>query len=214
MASKGNNVRKKVSDKPVNSGESTKEEKPKQDDVKTIKDFAKQITEVVTANVVGILKPEVDKKMEQVQNILVNEMQDIRQLLPQPQTTNNGNESPIAPLPYTPNQPTYEQTPMQQPTGHQPPAWIQPILQLLPQLLKPQQSGDSEIMKMFMQVQLRNNLNRSAYSDWFMDVMMKKVADSMQVDIPDSVKNQSNYLMGNIRKMGTPKTEDKIHGNT
>jgi len=214
MASKGNNVRKKVSDKPVNSGESTKEEKPKQDDVKTIKDFAKQITEVVTANVVGILKPEVDKKMEQVQNILVNEMQDIRQLLPQPQTTNNGNESPIAPLPYTPNQPTYEQTPIQQqPTGHQPPAWIQPILQLLPQLLKPQQSGDSEIMKMFMQVQLRNNLNRSAYSDWFMDVMMKKVADSMQVDIPDSVKNQSNYLMGNIRKMGTPK-EDKIHGNT
>jgi len=208
MASKGNNVRKKVSDKPVNSGESTKEEKPKQDNA------IQQLTEVVTANVVGILKPEVDKKMEQVQNILVNEMQDIRQLLPQPQTTNNGNESPIAPLPYTPNQPTYEQTPMQQPTGHQPPAWIQPILQLLPQLLKPQQSGDSEIMKMFMQVQLRNNLNRSAYSDWFMDVMMKKVADSMQVDIPDSVKNQSNYLMGNIRKMGTPKTEDKIHGNT
>jgi len=208
MASKGNNVRKKVSDKPVNSGKSTKEEKPKQDNA------IQQLTEVVTANVVGILKPEVDKKMEQVQNILVNEMQDIRQLLPQPQTTNNGNESPIAPLPYTPNQPTYEQTPMQQPTGHQPPAWIQPILQLLPQLLKPQQSGDSEIMKMFMQVQLRNNLNRSAYSDWFMDVMMKKVADSMQVDIPDSVKNQSNYLMGNIRKMGTPKTEDKIHGHT
>ena len=210
MASKGNNVRKKVSDKPVNSGESTKEEKPKQDNA------IQQLTEVITANVVGILKPEVDKKMEQVQNILVNEMQDIRQLLPQPQTTNNGDESPIAPMPYVPNQPTYEQTHMQQqPTGQQPPAWIQPIIQLLPQLLKTgQPSGDSEIMKMFMQVQLRNNLNRSAYSDWFMDVMMKKVADTMQVEIPDSVKNQSNYLMGNIRKMGTTPKEDKIHGHT
>ena len=210
MASKGNNVRKKVSDKPVNSGESTKEEKPKQDNA------IQQLTEVITANVVGILKPEVDKKMEQVQNILVNEMQDIRQLLPQPQTTNNGDESPIAPLPYVPNQPTYEQTPIQQQqTGQQPPAWIQPIIQLLPQLLKTgQPSGDSEIMKMFMQVQLRNNLNRSAYSDWFMDVMMKKVADTMQVEIPDSVKNQSNYLMGNIRKMGTTPKEDKIHGHT
>ena len=211
MASKGNNVRKKVSDKPVNSGESTKEEKPKQDNA------IQQLTEVITANVVGILKPEVDKKMEQVQNILVNEMQDIRQLLPQPQTTNNGDESQIAPMPYVPNQPTYEQTPIQQqPTGQQPPAWIQPIIQLLPQLLKTGQSsgGDSEIMKMFMQVQLRNNLNRSAYSDWFMDVMMKKVADTMQVEIPDSVKNQSNYLMGNIRKMGTTPKEDKIHGHT
>ena len=142
MASKGNNVRKKVSDNPVNSGESTKEEKPKVDAVQ-------QLTEVITANVVGILKPEVDKKMEQVQNILVNEMQDIRQLLPQPQTTNNGDESQIAPMPYVPNQPTYEQTPMQQqPTGQQPPAWIQPLLQLLPQLLKSGQSsgGDGEIM--------------------------------------------------------------------
>ena len=211
MASKGNNVRKKVSDKPVNSGESTKEEKPKQDNA------IQQLTEVITANVVGILKPEVDKKMEQVQNILVNEMQDIRQLLPQPQTTNNGDESPIAPMPYVPNQPTYEQTPMQQQqTGQQPPMWIQPLLQLLPQLLKTGQSsgGDGEIMKMFMQVQLRNNLNRSAYSDWFMDVMMKKVADTMQVEIPDSVKNQSNYLMGNIRKMGTTPKEDTIHGHT
>ena len=210
MASKGNNVRKKVSDKPVNSGESTKEEKPKQD-----RDYVKELTEVITANVVGILKPEVDKKMEQVQNILVNEMQDIRQLLPQPQTTNNGDESPIAPLPYVPNQPTYEQTPMQQQQQQQPPAWIQPIIQLLPQLLKSgQPSGDNEIMKMFMQVQLRNNLNRSAYSDWFMDVIMKKVADTMQVEIPDSVKNQSNYLMGNIRKMGTKPKEDTIHGHT
>ena len=210
MASKGNNVRKKVSDKPVNSGESTKEEKPKQDNA------IQQLTEVITANVVGILKPEVDKKMEQVQNILVNEMQDIRQLLPQPQTTNNGDESPIAPMPYVPNQPTYEQTPIQQQQQlQQPPAWIQPIIQLLPQLLKTgQPSGDSEIMKMFMQVQLRNNLNRSAYSDWFMDVMMKKVADTMQVEIPDSVKNQSNYLMGNIRKMGTTPKEDTIHGHT
>ena len=59
MASKGNNVRKKVSDKPVNSGESPKEEKPKQDNA------IQQLTEVITANVVGILKPEVDKKMEQ-----------------------------------------------------------------------------------------------------------------------------------------------------
>ena len=150
MASKGNNVRKKVSDKPVNSGESTKEEKPKQEKPKQ-DNAIQQLTEVITANVVGILKPEVDKKMEQVQNILVNEMQDIRQLLPQPQTTNNGDESQIAPMPYVPNQPTYEQTPIQQqPTGQQPPAWIQPIIQLLPQLLKTGQSsgGDSEIMKM------------------------------------------------------------------
>jgi len=79
MASKGNNVRKKVSDKPVNSGESTKEEKPKQEKPKQ-DNAIQQLTEVITANVVGILKPEVDKKMEQVQNILVNEMQDIRQL--------------------------------------------------------------------------------------------------------------------------------------
>ena len=209
MASKGNNVRKKVSDKPVNSGESPKEEKPKQDNA------IQQLTEVITANVVGILKPEVDKKMEQVEKTLVNELQDMRSLLPQPQTSNNGDSSPIAPMPYSPHQPTYEQTPMQQqPTGQQPPAWIQPIIQLLPQLLKPQASGDGEIMKMFMQVQLRNNLNRSAYSDWFMDVMMKKVADTMQVEIPDSVKNQSNYLMGNIRKMGSAPKEDTIHGNT
>ena len=204
MASKGNNVRKKVSDNPVNSGESTKEEKPKVDAVQ-------QLTEVITANVVGILKPEVDKKMEQVEKTLVNELQDMRSLLPQPQTSNNGNdESQIAPMPYVPQQPMNPN--MQQ--GQQPPMWIQPLLQLLPQILKPQASGDAEIMKMFMQVQVRNQMNRSAQNDWLMDVMLKKVAENMGVQIPDSVKNQSNYLMGNIRKMGTAQKEDTIHGNT
>jgi len=205
MASKGNNVRKKVSDNPVNSGESTKEEKPKKD-----RDVIAEMMEVVTAKVVGILKPEVEKKMEQVEKTLVNELQDMRSLLPQPQTSNNGDESQIAPMPYVPQQPMNPN--MQQ--GQQPPMWIQPLLQLLPQMLKPQASGDAEIMKMFMQVQVRNQMNRSAQNDWLMDVMLKKVAENMGVSIPDSVKNQSNYLMGNIRKMGTAAKEDTIHGNT
>ena len=99
MASKRNNVREKDSrDKTVDNTESVKEEKPKQDNA------VKQLTEIITANVVGILKPEVDKKMDQVQNTLVNELKDMRQLLPQPQTSDNGDESQIAPMPYTPNQ--------------------------------------------------------------------------------------------------------------
>jgi len=207
MASKRNNVREKVSrDTPVDNTESVKEEKPKQDNA------VKQLTEIITANVVKILKPEVDKKMEQVQNTLVNELQDMRALLPQPQTSDNGDESQISPMPFIPNQPINPN--MQQPTGQQPPMWIQPLLQLLPQLLKPQGGGEAEIMKMFMQVQVRNQMNRSAQNDWLMDVMLKKVAENMGVSIPDSVKNQSNYLMGNIRKMGTDAKEDTIHGNT
>ena len=208
MASKRNNVREKDSrDKAVDNTESVKEEKPKQNN------SIQQLTEIITANVVGILKPEVDKKMDQVQNTLVNELKDMRQLLPQPQTSDNGDESQIAPMPYTPNQP-YDPSKMQQPTGQQPPMWIQPILQLLPQILKPQASGDSEILKMFMQVTIRNQMNRSAQNDWLMDVMMKKVAENMGVQIPEHVANQSNYLMGNIRKMGTQAKEDTIHGNT
>ena len=207
MASKRNNVREKDSrDKTVDNTESVKEEKPKQNN------SIQQLTEIITANVVKILKPEVDKKMEQVQNTLVNELQDMRALLPQPQTSDNGDESQISPMPFIPNQPINPN--MQQPTGQQPPMWIQPILQLLPQLLKPQGSGEAEIMKMFMQVQVRNQMNRSAQNDWLMDVMLKKVAENMGVSIPDSVKNQSNYLMGNIRKMGTEAKEDTIHGNT
>ena len=212
MASKRNNVREKDSrDKTVDNTESVKEEKPKQNN------SIQQLTEIITANVVGILKPEVDKKMEQVQNTLVNELKDMRQLLPQPQTSDNGDESQIAPMPYTPNQPmnpSMQQPTGQQPTGQQPPMWIQPILQLLPQILKPTASGDNEILKMFMQVTIRNQMNRSAQNDWLMDVMLKKVAENMGVAIPDSVKNQSNYLMGNIRKMGTQAKEDTIHGNT
>ena len=207
MASKRNNVREKVSrDKTVDNTESVKEEKPKQNN------SIQQLTEIITANVVGILKPEVDKKMDQVQQTLVNELQDMRALLPQPQTSDNGDESQISPMPFIPNQPINPN--MQQPTGQQPPIWIQPLLQLLPQILKPQASGDAEIMKMFMQVQVRNQMNRSAQNDWLMDVMLKKVAENMGVSIPDSVKNQSNYLMGNIRKMGTQAKEDTIHGNT
>ena len=207
MASKRNNVREKVSrDKTVDNTESVKEEKPNQDNA------VKQLTEIITANVVKILKPEVDKKMEQVQNTLVNELQDMRALLPQPQTSDNGDESQISPMPFIPNQPINPN--MQQPTGQQPPMWIQPILQLLPQLLKPQGSGEAEIMKMFMQVQVRNQMNRSAQNDWLMDVMLKKVAENMGVQIPEHVANQSNYLMGNIRKMGDKPKEDTIHGNT
>ena len=145
MASKRNNVREKDSrDKTVDNTESVKEEKPNQDNA------VKQLTEIITANVVKILKPEVDKKMEQVQNTLINELKDMRQLLPQPQTSDNGDESQVSPMPYTPNQPINPS--MQQPTGQQPPMWIQPILQLLPQILKPTASGDNDIMKMFMQV--------------------------------------------------------------
>ena len=207
MASKRNNVREKDSrDKTVDNTESAKEEKPKQNN------SIQQLTEIITANVVGILKPEVDKKMEQVQNTLVNELKDMRQLLPQPQTSDNGDESQIAPMPYTPNQPMNPS--MQQPTGQQPPMWIQPLLQLLPQILKPTASGDNDIMKMFMQVTIRNQMNRSAQNDWLMDVMMKKVAENMGVQIPEHVANQSNYLMGNIRKMGDKPKEDTIHGNT
>ena len=206
MASKRNNVREKNSrDKTVDNTESVKEEKPKQNN------SIQQLTEIITANVVGILKPEVDKKMEQVQNTLINELKDMRQLLPQPQTSDNGDESQVSPMPYTPNQPMNPS--MQQPTGQQPPIWIQPLLQLLPQILKPTASGDNEIMKMFMQVTIRNQMNRSAQNDWLMDVMMKKVAENMGVQIPEHVANQSNYLMGNIRKMGTQPKQETIDGN-
>ena len=160
-----------------------------------------QILTAVTQKVVEVLKPDLQQKIEAVQTSLSNqikaEMQDLREHLPSlPQ-------QPIQDQPIPPQQPI-SQLPRETQTDPQNPQqnMAGQILPLLLQAIRPADSS-SELMKMFLQTQMRTSMSKTTYADWFQEEMMKKMAkDYLGTSIPDSVQKSSEHFMKPIRDIG------------
>jgi len=158
--------------------------------------------EQIVGKVIEVLKPDMTQKIEAIQTSLSNqikaEMQDLREHLPSlpPQQS----EQPIPPTQHlSPPLPREtETTPNTNPNQ----ALAGQIVPLLMQAIRPNDSGQ-ELMKLFMQTQMRNSMSKTTYADWFQEEMMKKMAkDYLGTSIPDSVQKSSEHFMKPIRDIG------------
>ena len=157
----------------------------------------------ITKKVVDVLRPDLEQKVTAVQTSLSNqikaEMQDLREHLPTlPQ-------QPIPDQPVPPTQHLSPQLPREtetNPNANPNQALAGQIVPLLMQAIRPADSGN-ELMKLFMQTQMRNSMSKTTYADWFQEEMMKKMAkDYLGTSIPDSVQKSSEHFMKPIRDIG------------
>ena len=157
--------------------------------------------EQIVSKVIEVLKPDMTQKIEAIQTSLSNqikaEMQDLREHLPalpqQPQQPIPPTQHLSPPLPRE-----TETTPNANPNQ----ALAGQIMPLLLQAIRPSDSGN-ELMKLFMQTQMRNSMSKTTYADWFQEEMMKKMAkDYLGTSIPDSVQKSSEHFMKPIRDIG------------
>ena len=154
--------------------------------------------EQIVSKVIEVLKPDMTQKIEAIQTSLSNqikaEMQDLREHLPSlpPQQS----EQPIPPTQHlSPPLPRETETTPNKALAGQ-------IMPLLLQAIRPADSGN-ELMKLFMQTQMRNSMSKTTYADWFQEEMMKKMAkDYLGTSIPDSVQKSSEHFMKPIRDIG------------
>ena len=157
--------------------------------------------EQIVGKVIEVLKPDMTQKIEAIQTSLSNqikaEMQDLREHLPdlpqQPQQPIPPTQHLSPPLPRE-----TETTPNTNPNQ----ALAGQIMPLLLQAIRPQDST-SELMKMFLQTQMRNSMSKTTYADWFQEEMMKKMAkDYLNTSVPDNVQKSSDHFMKPIRDIG------------
>jgi len=207
MVSKRNNNRKK----------SIKTEKPQKEEipVTTKEDDKKQadnIVNTITQTVVGVLKPDLDKKIETInqsinqigeslKNQLVNELKDIRSQIPQPQTQPSDNEKaeilsqPEAPL----EQP--QQTPMFM--GIPVDIVVQAAFKLLTQLFMPKPTDNTAMVNTFQQATIRKSMANEVFDDWFMKMYKQKMAkELLHMDIPPEVIAGQDQYMKPLRDVG------------
>ena len=157
--------------------------------------------EQIVGKVIEVLKPDMTQKIEAIQTSLSNqikaEMQDLREHLPDlPQQP----QQPIPPTHHlSPPLPRETET---TPNANPNQALAGQIMPLLLQAIRPADSGN-ELMKLFMQTQMRNSMSKTTYADWFQEEMMKKMAkDYLGTSIPDSVQKSSEHFMKPIRDIG------------
>ena len=168
--------------------------------------------EQIVGKVIEVLKPDMTQKIEAIQTSLSNqikaEMQDLREHLPdlpqQPQQPIPPTQHLSPPLPRE-----TETTPNTNPNQ----ALAGQIVPLLMQAIRPNDSGQ-ELMKLFMQTQMRNSMSKTTYADWFQEEMMKKMAkDYLGTSIPDSVQKSSEHFMKPIRDIGVRAEQKKASEN-
>jgi len=197
MVSKGNNNRKK----------SIKTEKPQKEEIPV-----DNIVNNITQTVVGVLKPDLDKKIETInqsinqigeslKNQLVNELKDIRSQIPQPQTQPSDNEKaeilsqPEAPL----EQP--QQTPMFM--GIPVDIVVQAAFKLLTQLFMPKPTDNTAMVNTFQQATIRKSMANEVFDDWFMKMYKQKMAkELLHMDIPPEVIAGQDQYMKPLRDVG------------
>ena len=160
--------------------------------------------EQIVGKVIEVLKPDMTQKIEAIQTSLSNqikaEMQDLREHLPDLPQQPQQPQQPIPPTQHlSPQLPREtETTPNTNPNQ----ALAGQIMPLLLQAIRPADSGN-ELMKLFMQTQMRNSMSKTTYADWFQEEMMKKMAkDYLGTSIPDSVQKSSEHFMKPIRDIG------------
>ena len=212
MVSKGNNKRnttrkeaKKVEtpEKPIEEKpivEKPIEEKPKEEKKPefSIEDFRNKIV----LEVVSLLKPDLEKKLNEISKQVTTEMQDIRTHLSQPSTSGNGDSEEIAEEEITQNPPMQSQQSMQNLAQN---PILEMVLRLMEQLLKPQRTPDNTetLMKMMLQTQARQNMSNSSFDDWFgMEIKKDMARKFLNKEVPDKVLRTQEHFMKPIRNAG------------
>ena len=83
------------------------------------------------------------------------------------------------------------------------------VLNIAAQVLRPKDSAN-ELMKMFLQTQMRNSMSKTNYGDWIQEELMKKFANEfLGKDLPAATKATSDHFMKPIREMGIRAEQQK-----
>ena len=197
MVSKRNNNRKK----------SIKTEKPQKEEIPV-----DNIVNTITQTVVGVLKPDLDKKIETInqsviqigeslKNQLVNELKDIRSQIQQPQTQPSDNEKaeilsqPEAPLEHPQQTPMFMGIPVD--------IVVQAAFKLLTQLFMPKPTDNTAMVNTFQQATIRKSMANEVFDDWFMKMYKQKMAkELLHMDIPPEVQAGQDQYMKPLRDVG------------
>ena len=148
-----------------------------------------EIINAITQKVVTELKPDLEKKMAALSQQIATEMQDIRTHIPQPQT--------------------YEQPPTENP---QPPTanLIEQLLPLAQMFLRPAPVNpqQQELMNVFNQAMVRNQLAKMNTADFIQEEMVKKMTkDMFGTTVPDRVSSTNEHFMKPLRDIGNKKAQ-------
>ena len=194
MVSKGNNNRKK----------SIKTEKPKEKAEVPVAN----VVETITQTVVGVLKPDLDNKIETInqsiqqigeslKNQLQNEIKDIRSQIPQPQTQPSDEQK--AEILSQPEEPLAQQQPMPMIMGIP----IELIAKFALSILTPKPADNTAMMNTFQQAQIRKGMAEMSFDDWFMKQLKQKIAkEYLHMDIPKEVAKADDEYMKPLRDVG------------
>jgi hypothetical protein len=210
MVSKGNNNRKK----------SIKTEKPQKEEIPV-----DNIVNTITQTVVGVLKPDLDNKIEAInqsinqigenlKNQLVNEIKDIRSQIPQPQTQPSDQEK--AEILSQQDEPLAQQ--QQMPNVYGIP--IELIAKFALSALAPKPQDNTAMMNTFQQAQIRKGMAEMSFDDWFMKQLKQKIAkEYLHMDIPKEVAKADDEYMKPLRDVGVnavkrEELERKMHQNS
>ena len=193
MVSKRNNNRKK----------SIKTEKPQKEEIPV-----DNIVNNITQNVVGVLKPDLDKKIEAInqsinqigeslKNQLVNEIKDIRSQIPQPQTQPSDEQK--AEILSQPEAPLEQQQPIPMIMGIP----LEIIIKAGLQLLAPKPQDNSAMVNTFQQATIRKSMANEVFDDWFMKMYKQKMAkELLGMEIPKEVQAGQDQYMKPLRDVG------------
>ena len=194
MVSKGNNNRKK----------SIKTEKPQKEEIPVA-----NVVDTITQNVVGVLKPDLDKKIEVInqsiqqigenlKNQLVNEIKDIRSQIQQPQP--QASDEQKAEILAQPEPPLEQQ---QQPTPLFMGIPVEVIMQALLRLFAPKPTDNSAMVNTFQQATIRKSMANEVFDDWFMKMYKQKMAkELLHMEIPPEVQAGQDQYMKPLRDVG------------
>ena len=193
MVSKRNNNRKK----------SIKTEKPQKEEIPVA-----NVVDTITQSVVGVLKPDLDKKIETInqsilqigenlKNQLTNEIKDIRSQIPQPQQQPSDEQNaeilaqPEAPLEQQQQMPMLMGIPMEL------------IAKFALSILTPKPQDNTAMMNTFQQAQIRKGMAEMSFDDWFMKQLKQKIAkEYLHMDIPKEVAKADDEYMKPLRDVG------------
>ncbi|SVD60545.1 uncharacterized protein METZ01_LOCUS413399 [marine metagenome] len=207
MVSKGNNNRKK----------SIKTEKPKEKAEVPVAN----VVETITQTVVSVLKPDLDNKIETInqsiqqigeslKNQLQNEIKDIRSQIPQPQTQPSDEQRAEI---LSQSEPPLEQQ-QQSPSIYGIPMDL--IARAVLAYITPKPADNSAMMNTFQQAQIRKGMAEMSFDDWFMKQLKQKIAkEYLHMDIPKEVAAADEEYMKPLRSVGVNAIKreemDKMH---
>ena len=193
MVSKRNNNRKK----------SIKTEKPQKEEIPV-----DNIVNTITQNVVGVLKPDLDKKIETInqsinqigeslKNQLTNEIKDIRSQIPQPQQQpSDEQKAEILAQPEALLE-QQQQTPMLFGIP------LDIIIQAGLRFLAPKPADNSAMVNTFQQATIRKSMANEVFDDWFMKMYKQKMAkELLHMEIPPEVQAGQDQYMKPLRDVG------------